>query len=151
MSASTDAATNLLTYVAQDMRREIAKGKKPWAERKLQRGLWITLQNVNDHWRLALARTEYQPPSLDEIAICRRAFSVPEPVEFETVTKPHPTTKRDMPVVQMTWREICQPTDPINLAMTTPTAAEPTTTRFRTAALTSAVTSTATETVLQPA
>jgi hypothetical protein len=80
-----------------------------WDRAKLEGGLDMILQRVDDHqWRLALAREGVYPSDV-EVELLRTAFDVPEAAEEARSQKSHthPKTKREITYnrVELTWQE----------------------------------------------
>ena len=85
----TATKTNALESIAANMRSMVVDTGAMYSHQKLARGLQIVLQrNVESsgaiRWRLALGRQDVGP-SDQEIAICRKAFGVPEGTEHSAV------------------------------------------------------------------
>lgn len=81
MSTATKQ-TSKLDSIAANMRQRITGAGAPWSHQRLAHGLELVLQRRLEptgvtRWRLALGREAVQP-SDDEVAICRRAFGVPD-------------------------------------------------------------------------
>jgi len=95
------------------MRNHVDAGAM-YSHQRLPRGLEIVMQRAIEpsgaiRWRLALGRQDVAP-SEDEIAICRRAFGVPEGTEHAAVqskSRTNPKTKvvSTWYVVDMYWYE----------------------------------------------
>lgn len=111
---TTKTKPTTLTAIAHAMRTRIQNGPRPWTTTTLSAGLHIVLENRDDHWRLALARTTAYP-SPTEIAICKAAFGVPPAAEpdHRTLTKPGPKTGQPVThhIVDLHWIER-QPVQP---------------------------------------
>lgn len=91
-----------LERMAAEMRAMLTDTSARWVHRRLSRGLELVLQRTDERWRLALARAETWP-SNEEIAVCKAAFQVPDPVDEEYKMGSH---RRSLYVVEMFWREL---------------------------------------------
>ena len=89
MTTVTTTKPTKLDAIAERMRSHITTVGALYSHQRLERGLEIVLQrhvesNGAIRWRLALGRPDVAP-SENEIAICRRAFGVPEGTEHQVV------------------------------------------------------------------
>ncbi len=103
-----------LEAIASNMRSHVVNAGAMYSHQRLQRGLEIVLQRSAEpsgalRWRLALGRTDVAP-SEDEIAICRKAFGVPEGTEHTEVKSKSRYSKKSgivshWHIVEMYWYE----------------------------------------------
>ena len=78
-----------LDAIAARMRSHITTTGAMYSHQRLDRGLELVLQRHTEsngamRWRLALGRSDVEP-SDEEVAICRKAFGVPEGTEHTAV------------------------------------------------------------------
>lgn len=104
-----DMETNSLTRIAAEMRKSAATmDAQKRAMVTLARGLRIVLERAEDEWRLKLGR-EGVFPSLTEVAICVKAFGVPEGTDPQyrrtQVELPKTGRKAQFAIVELAWRE----------------------------------------------
>jgi len=96
------------------MRSHVVNAGAMYSHQRLPRGLEIVLQRSTEpsgalRWRLALGRTDVAP-SEDEIAICRKAFGVPEGTDHAEVKSKSRINKKskivtNWHIVEMYWYE----------------------------------------------
>ncbi len=93
-----------LERMAAEMRAILKGTSARWVHRRLSRGLELLLAHDEERWRLALARAETWPAD-EEIAICRAAFKLPEPVsERQLLTTQK--SGRQLYVIELRWIEL---------------------------------------------
>jgi hypothetical protein len=103
-----------LDEIASNMRNHILGAGALYSHQRLARGLELVLQrhvesNGAVRWRLALGRSDVAP-SDEEVAICRKAFGVPDATEQQMVpskSRLNPKTKTvsTLYVTEMYWYE----------------------------------------------
>ena len=103
-----------LDEIAVNMRSHVVDAGAMYSHQRLPRGLEIVLQrhiesNGAIRWRLALGRNDLAP-SDDEIAICRKAFGVPEGTEHTAVQSKSRYSEKskivsNWHIVEMYWYE----------------------------------------------
>ena len=111
---TTATKPNALELIAATMRSHVVNAGAMYSHQRLPRGLEIVLQrhiesNGKVRWRLALGRNEVAP-SEDEIAICRKAFGVPEGTEHTAVQSKSRYSEKskivsNWHIVEMYWYE----------------------------------------------
>ncbi len=93
----------LLERMAAEMRAILKGTSARWVHRRLARGLELVLSHTEEHWRLALARADVWPAD-EEIAICRAAFGLPEPLSENQKVMTQPSG-RQLYVIELSWLE----------------------------------------------
>ena len=111
---TTKTKPNALEAIATNMRSHVVDAGAMYSHQRLPRGLEIVLQrhiesNGAVRWRLALGRPDVAP-SEEEIAICRKAFGVPEGTEHAAVQSKSRVSKKTgivstWYIVEMYWYE----------------------------------------------
>lgn len=114
MTTMTKTKPSELDAIADRMRSHITTTGAMYSHQRLARGLEIVLQrhvesNGALRWRLALGRPDVAP-SEDEIAICRKAFGVPEGTEHTAVQSKSRYSEKskivsNWHIVEMYWYE----------------------------------------------
>ena len=114
MTTMTKTKPSKLDAIAERMRSHITTSGAMYSHQRLDRGLELVLQrhvetNGAARWRLALGRVDVAP-SEDEIAICRKAFGVPEGTEHTAVQSKSRYSEKskivsNWHIVEMYWYE----------------------------------------------
>lgn len=109
---TTKTKASSLDAIAHSM-RELVEAGAAYAHYRLPHGLELVLQRRHEptgatRWRLALGRPGVQP-SADEIAICQRAFGVPDSTEHTLIEKTRTNSKTGVTttwwIAEMYWYE----------------------------------------------
>lgn len=114
MTTMTKTKPSKLDAIAERMRSHITTSGAMYSHQRLDRGLELVLQrhvesNGAVRWRLALGRSDVAP-SDEEIAICRKAFGVPDATEQQMIPSksrrnPKTNTVSTLYVTEMYWYE----------------------------------------------
>lgn len=91
-----------LKLIAAEMQGRLKHVRRGWVQRNLFGGLSVVLERRDDQWRLALARPNTLPSTVEE-NVAGEAFGVPADVVWDRGTKPDRKGQR-LWVTQCRWK-----------------------------------------------